>query len=182
MSFRPLKLHKQCKARLADVDIPDPWDVNVFCARLAERRGRPLHLLPVPATAGTEDVCGAWVPLPDADWIFVKWQTSEWHREQIILHECAHMICAHPPSLRAVADWVGQFLPAGQWDADVVAGVLLRSRYDTPIELEAETLAGLIEERVPRQPAAPALIDLTEPAEVIEVLDRFARAFGAPAS
>jgi hypothetical protein len=181
MSFRPQRLQKQCRERLAAVDIPDPWDVNGFCDRLAERRGRPLRLLPVPPTAGTEEMCGAWASLPEADFIFVKWHTSSWHREQIILHECSHMICEHSPSIRGAAEWVRQLLPTDHWDAEVVAGVLMRSRYDSPIEQEAETLASLIEERAPRQLVTAGGVDLTESAEtpeVVEILQRFARALG----
>jgi hypothetical protein len=180
VNFKSLARQKHCRACLADVHIPDPWDVKVFCDRLAFRRGRSLQLLPVPAVAGAEEVCGAWVPLPDSDVIFVKWHTSPWHREQIILHECSHMILGHPPSARAIAGWVRQLLPIAHWDPEKVAGVLMRGRYDTPVEREAETLAGLIEARAQRRsPAAPDF-DLAQPAEVVEVLGRFARALGLP--
>lgn len=161
--------------------MPDPWDLSLFVQDLAERRGRTIQILPVPIDVKDKTICGAWVPLPAGDVVFVRQHTSEWHQEQIVLHECAHMICGHAPSPTAVAQFVAQMLPAGHWDPDVVAKVLLRSRYDTPIEQQAERVADLIEDRADRRPARPRLIDLTEPDEA-EVLRRFARALGMPAT
>ena len=174
-ALRALKLQRRCQARLRDLPIPDPFDIDRFCAGLAAARGRALHLLSLPPVTGIQAVCGAWVPLPDADVLFVESATSPWHREQIILHECAHMICDHPPSAKAIAGWVHAALP--HVDPGAVAGVLLRTDYSAPHEQEAEMTASLIEARVQRR--APAIAP-PAPVEYAAVLDQLARALGAP--
>lgn len=176
--IKSLARRRRCLDRLEHVDIPDPWDVNVFRQRLAQRRGRPQLVLPVPAMAGAAKISGAWIPLPDADVIFINRHACGWHGEHCYLHECGHMIMNHTTG---PAEGVWQFLPDKHWDSEVVAGALLRSRYDTPVELEAEMVAGLIERRVQGQVGARrAALDLTAPAEVREVLGRLARALGVP--
>lgn len=181
MGFKSPRPPGRVEARLSDLPIPDPWDINAFLGELAERRGRAMELLPMPPLAGTESVCGTTVPLPEADVIFVKWHTSTWHREHAILHECGHIICGHPPSPGALAVWIGQLLPADRWpDPSKIAGVLLRSRYDTPVEREAERVAQLIEERANRRSKGPSTATASEPPEVLEGLERLARALGVP--
>lgn len=169
MSLR--KLRQQCEARLRDVDVPDPFDIRAFCSRLAERRGRPLHVLPLPEGAGTEDPCGMWLATEHDDWVFVEAGTSPMHREHIILHEVAHMICGHADEVPSGN--VARLLP--HLDAAMLTRVLGRTSYTTDEEREAELLASLILARAQRVqlPQEPD----TAP-DVAAVLNRAARTLG----
>ena len=182
MSLRSLRLQRRYRSQLAGLEIPDPWDIEVFCARLAEQRGRPLHLLPMPPQKGTEKLCGLWVPCSDADYVFTKWNTSRWAWEYTVLHECGHMVLRHPPSKQVlVAGWVQEFIPQDHWDHDKVTAILARSRFDSPQEIEAETFAELIESRANRPPAAVTRAGASTaiPAEHADLVDRWTRALGA---
>ncbi len=169
MSLR--RLRQQCEARLRDVDVPDPFDINAFCARLAERRGRPLHVLPLPEEAGPEDPCGMWLATEHDDWVFVEAVTSPLHREHIILHEVAHIICGHADEVPSGV--VARLLP--HLDAGMVGRVLGRTSYTTDEEREAELLASLILARARRVQRSQA--PDTAP-DVAAVLNRAARTLG----
>jgi hypothetical protein len=84
-------IRHEVDAILADVTIPDPFDIDEFCRLLAERRGRPIHLVAM----GASPLSGAWLALPGADYIFYNDQTSSMHRENIILHEVGHLLFCH---------------------------------------------------------------------------------------
>lgn len=178
------RLRQRCRTRLAEVEIPRPWDLQEFCRRLGHQRGRDLILRPVPALAGTLEITGAWLAYEDYDVIFYHPQTTPWHREQIVLHECAHMLSGHVPSMHTMGGVIAECF-SEHWDTGKIAQILLRSRYDTPMEQEAEVLAGLIENIAERGPGLPTVLPDTigsagrAPHEVDEALQRFAAAFAA---
>lgn len=179
-------MRRRCRARMAHVEIPDPWDLQTFCASVGEKRGRPIELHPVPALEGTEDIAGAWLAHEDCDVVLFHPLASPWHREQIILHEIAHIVSGHVPSLHTVTGWIADCFP-GHWNSAKVAEVLLRSRYDSAPEQEAEILAGLIESAASSRRRGQAMgsfesavADVPDaPAEVAAVLQRFSSALGS---
>lgn len=169
MSLR--RLRQQCEARLREIDVPDPFDIETFCARLAERRGRPLQVLPLPEGVGPEAPCGFWMATHRRDIVFVEAATSPLHREHIILHEVAHIICGHAEEVPLAT--FARLLP--HLDVAMVGRVLGRTSYTTDEEREAELLASLILARVrrARPPHSPG------PApDVAAVLNRAARTLG----
>ena len=166
------KLRDRCESRLRDIDIPEPFDVVTFCDRLAVRRGRPLHILPLPEGMGVDGPCGVWMAGEREDWIFAEEATSPLHHEHIIVHEVAHMLCGHTDGGPAIS--LARLLP--DLDAGMVASVLGRAGYSNDEEQEAELLASLILARARRE--RPHL-DSDLSAEVSRVLDRAARTLGA---
>ncbi len=173
------RLRQRCKMHLANVEIPRPWDLQEFCERLARQRGRDLALTPVPQMEGTLDITGAWLALEDYDVVFFHPNTSPWHREQIVLHECAHMVSGHVPSIHTADGLIAECLVA-HFTPAAVAKVLLRSRYDAPIEQEAEVLAGLIDSVAERDVGRGSpLPDQGSSAVDDEALRRFAAVFAA---
>lgn len=178
------RLRQRCRTRLADVEIPRPWNLQEFCQRLGRQRGREITLRPVPALAGTLEITGAWMACEGYDVVYYHPQTTPWHREQIVLHECAHMLSGHVPSVHTMNGVIAECF-SEHWDTGKVAQILLRSRYDTPIEQEAEVLAGLIDNLADRQPGSPMSLPETglgvdrSAYEVDEALQRFAAAFTA---
>jgi hypothetical protein len=143
MSLRAIR--RRCEAILRDIYVPEPFDVATFAQAVGERRGRRLVLLPKNDRCGPYGVCLA---RPDADYVFYDAETSALHREHIILHELAHLLCGH--------EKVGLFNETVRSELipDLEDGVEGRYMCRTVCrgveEQEAEMLASLLRERVER--------------------------------
>jgi hypothetical protein len=144
MSLRSIR--RRCEAALVDVPVPHPFDINDFCQLVSHRRRRALHLLPKRTRLGP---CGVWLALAESDYVFYEPETSQLHREHIILHELGHLLCAHQPS-EVIDDRVLlELLP--NLDPAVVRRVLGRTTYTAVEEQEAEMVASIVRERVERE-------------------------------
>lgn len=147
-SFRTLR--RQCEARLRDLDLPVPFDLEGFCGALVTRRGRPLSLRPVTARLGPY---GMWAATPTTDYIFYEEKTSPLHRLHIILHELSHIICEHRPvpvdELAIPADLFPNLR------SETIRLLLQRTVYSTDEEREAELLATLLLTRISGDSAGP---------------------------
>ncbi|UQX03928.1 ImmA/IrrE family metallo-endopeptidase [Streptomyces sp. RerS4] len=131
------------------MDLSHPLSLDILCARLAERRGRPIRLHPLPREAAESGVCGLWVGTDTVDYVFYEDRTTPLHREHIVLHELGHILFDH------------HSLDGEENDgrAPVILG---RTNYTTRQEREAEMLASMIRVRIrtsgprhPRLAAAP---------------------------
>lgn len=141
-ALRRRRLRKRCLARLRDLPLPAPFDVHTLSRTIAERRGRPILLLPV---AGLTDVCGLWIATDTTDLVCYESDTTRPHQDHIILHELSHVLCDHyPVALTGELDTRGLF---PDLDPAMVRAVLGRAGYTTDEEREAETLASLIRQR-----------------------------------
>ncbi|WP_161784530.1 hypothetical protein [Actinokineospora spheciospongiae] len=146
-THRPLSraaVRRRHAALLRELPVPTPFDAAALCARVAERRGRPIRLVPM---AGLTGVCGMWVATDTADLIFHESDTTPPHRDHIVLHELAHLLCDHRISI-PLADQARALLP--DLDPDVVRRVLGRAGragHAGAEEREAEHLAYLIRHR-----------------------------------
>ncbi|WP_237404488.1 ParH-like protein [Actinacidiphila reveromycinica] len=150
---------------MGDIDLPRPFDEVALVARLAERRGRPIELIPVDALPNLP--CGLLMVTDHADCIVYATDTSALHQRHILLHEAAHLVCGHDrvapaPAKRPAAD--GD-VPSGARtllphlpDA-LVRRVLGRTVYTEPQEQEAELLASLICSRAAREARTPPLAE-----------------------
>lgn len=131
-------LRRRCTARLRGIRVPDPFDLDQFCAEVASSRGRPLHRRPLSGLApGTP--CGLWLGLPTADYVFYDPDTSPLHAEHIVLHEIAHMLCGHEAGSGAP---LAALFP--DLDPALVGRLLGRAAYTCEQEREAEMLASMI--------------------------------------
>ena len=143
-------LWDRCRSTVERLELPEPFDAEAFVDLLARERGRPIGLLPV---AARPDVpCGLVVTTRAADWIVYCSDTSPLHRQHILLHEAAHILCGHTQrdgdgdAMAAAARTLMPHLPAG-----LVRSVLGRTVYSEPDEREAELVASLILQRVSRR-------------------------------
>ncbi|MCN9240715.1 hypothetical protein NGF19_07875 [Streptomyces sp. RY43-2] len=127
---------------LASLDIPEPFDVQVLCNRIAAQRGRALHLHSVPGISGTDAPCGVWIATEKADHIFHEAATSPMHRDHIVLHEIGHMILGHTSIIDGVQPGSGGLF--AEIDPATVVSFLTRASYGTEDERDAERFAGLI--------------------------------------
>ncbi|MCX4528995.1 MULTISPECIES: ImmA/IrrE family metallo-endopeptidase [unclassified Streptomyces] len=115
---------------LSHLDLTHPFCLDGLCERIAEQRGRPIRLHPLPKEAAESGVCGLWVGTDSVDYVFYEAQTTPLHREHIVLHELGHILFGHH-SLEGE-------------DTDGVPTVLGRTNYTTRQEQEAEMLASMI--------------------------------------
>ncbi|MFJ9445996.1 ParH-like protein [Kitasatospora sp. NPDC101235] len=144
------------------MELPDPFDAEALVHRVAEQRGRRIELLPTPWRPGVP--CGLVVTTDEADYIVYSSDTSPLHRQHILLHEVAHLLCGHlgplgespfdgasageeSPGVRAL---VPSLSPA------LVHRVLGRTVYSEPQEQEAELLASMVLNRAVRCPSGVA--------------------------
>ena len=140
MNLRALR--RRCDERLSEIELPVPFSATSFCEALAERRGRPIRLLPITAREGP---FGLWAATRDTDYIFFESETSGWHQEHIILHEACHLLWDHRRSQVSDEEILRMLLP--DLALEMVHRVLQRSAYSEDDEQEAELLATLIVER-----------------------------------
>ncbi|MFR9798247.1 ParH-like protein [Streptomyces sp. MS06] len=139
---------RRCRRIAEELPLPSPFDAAVFVGELARRRGRPIELLPVAGRVAVP--CGLLITTAEADYIVYDADTTELHRQHILLHEAAHLLCGHHesdgPSAGAAA-LVREVPPA------LVRRVLGRTVYSDPQEQEAELLASFILHRAGREDA-----------------------------
>ncbi|MYY05529.1 MULTISPECIES: toxin [unclassified Streptomyces] len=147
------KLRRQCSARLADLDVPD-GDRNVLTLRdrLSERRGRPIHL--VPMAIPRNSVNGMWLATGAADFVIYAASASRSHQEHIIAHELGHIMCDHQSLSNTDDDILTKLFP--DISPAVVRRVLQRNKYSDRNEQEAEMIASLYCARIGSQGESPA--------------------------
>lgn len=144
------QLWDRCQSTVDKLDLPDPFDAEAFIDVLAEERGRPIGLLPV--AARPDAPCGLVITTRNTDWIVYCSDTNGLHRQHILLHEAAHILCGHTErggdgdAMAAAASILMPHLPA-----ELVRSVLGRTVYSEPDEREAELVASLILQRVARR-------------------------------
>lgn len=149
-------LRRRCERRLRGIRIPNPFDLDAFCAEVEGRRGRPLLRRSVPGLSSGAP-CGLWIGTEQADHVFFDPGTSPLHAEHIVLHEVAHILMGHalrgPAPDRSVpsGDQLAQLL-FPDLDPATVTRVLGRVSYTTAQEREAEMMASLIRGRSARPP------------------------------
>ena len=136
------------------VGIPVPFDLAAFCSRVAEYRGRDVHLHPMKLGAAG-GLCGLYVELDGSDHVFFPEDTSALHQQHIVVHELAHLLCGHQatePAAGLPDGVLDELFPT--LDRGLVRSVLGRSRYADPAEHEAEVIATLILQHADEEPEA----------------------------
>lgn len=152
------RLRRRCETRIAGIELPRPFDIDAFCAQVAAQRDRPIRICALPSPARTGTPCGAWLQTATTDWVFVEHATSRFHRDHIVLHELAHMLCGHRRAGPLDDSLVATLAP----DAiGAIRHMLGRTDYSSEAEQEAELMARLILARAhiddaDRRPPSPA--------------------------
>jgi hypothetical protein len=141
--------------------LPDPFDLAELCQMVSAQRGRPLQVRGIPGPATHGRPCGIWIATAEGDWIFVDQDTSPLHRQHIVVHELAHMLCSHAAAVLPENSMIAQLFPA--LSPAMVKTVLSRASYHSEHEREAEMLASLILART--QPAGTPLMPVKETSE-----------------
>lgn len=124
--------------------LPNDATLELIHKKLEQKRGRTITVAELPELA-KEEVCGVWLICEDRDVVLHAPTKSDWHRQQIILHEFSHMILDH--DLDGVSsELVKALLP--DLNGEMVLRALARSNYTDGAELAAEALADQLATRI----------------------------------
>lgn len=133
--------------------VPQPWRMQSFIDIVAEKRGKPIRLLPRPGLSGSGQPCGIWIGRTTDDIIVYDDTTSGYHVEHIVLHELGHLLLEHRSGADRDVDSLSihELLP--DIDPASVLHVLGRTAYDNDQESQAELFASFVmsESRTSRQ-------------------------------
>ncbi len=130
--------------------------MRALTERLAADRGRPIHLLPLPAAPGNPT--GLCISAAEAEYVFYESDATGIHREHIILHELGHLVFGHTGAL-SLTDLTARLL-APSVDPRMVRTMLGRHDYSDESEREAEMFATLI---LARTGSGPMVSTVPEP-------------------
>lgn len=147
------QIRRRCEQLVAEIDVPEPFDIHELCRVLGERRGHPIFLLPIALPART--VCGMYVPTGKFDAIFYEENTSPLHQMLIIGHEIGHILAGHQATASLDPDAFRLLLP--DLDPQLVRRFLGRSNYDAAEEREAEMIGSLLLRRARRAGEQPTV-------------------------
>lgn len=124
----------------------EPVSLNSTHHHLERIRGRKIVIQSMDKMP-TDKVCGLWFGLDHMDLILHAPAASEMHRQQIVLHEFAHMILMHEQEVIS-HDYAKAFFP--DLDPDRVVKALKRTDLLNEFEVTAELLADRIAARIRR--------------------------------
>ena len=128
-------LRSECERRLQGITVPQPFDLGAFTAGIARQRGRPVELRELPGDASGA-VTGAWIATGRANIVYYERSASRWHRDLIVLHEFAHMLCDHPADATWGRDLLARLVP--DLSEAAIRRMLGRHGYTRDDELQAE--------------------------------------------
>jgi hypothetical protein len=143
----------RAKAQEAEesLNLPNPVSLGSIHSHLEKLRGRTIKIKAMKGTP-TDTVCGLWFGLDNLDVIFHAPAASAVHRQQIILHEFAHMILRHEEETVSTA-YAQTFFP--NLDPDSVVTAMKRSDFLDEFEVTAEILADRLAARIRRSHVSP---------------------------
>ena len=141
------QLRKRLKQVISDLGLEHRYTIHDIQVRVLTNRRRRLEIyrvsdLPIEFT-------GLWAATPTCDVIMCPSQASQAHIEHIILHEIAHMLLGHRPTISGDAAIIKQYLEQVKPDAQAVQ---TRGAYDQRQEVEAEELALLLAAKLDHTP------------------------------
>lgn len=167
------RARRECEALVAELDIPEPFDLDSLVQRISSQRGRPIVLMPTAMAFG--NLCGLWLGTAQADYVFYEENTSRLHQKHIVCHEIGHILRQHSAS-RTLGSDIARALTAAVDPAEVQR-VLGRDTYNDDQEFEAELIATLIIRRISRRQAseAPMAVNPASQSAVVRIARSLSR-------
>ena len=143
----------RARARTAEegLRLQEPVSMSSIQTHLETASGRPIVIRPIDNTP-TDKVCGLWFGMDGLDLILHAKAASEVHRQQIVLHEFAHMILRHEQEVLS-HDYAQVFFP--DLDPERVVSALKRTDFADELEVTAELLADRLASRIRRSYQQP---------------------------
>ncbi|MFE6162248.1 hypothetical protein ACFQ7F_25425 [Streptomyces sp. NPDC056486] len=165
------RLRRTSQEFLDRLDLPAGSGISALIDRLSDTRNRPIQVLPISLGAG--EPCGIWLATDSVDIIIVEADTTAFHRDHIIAHELAHMLCSHSGSQELESENMSLLFP--HLDVERVLGILGRTAYPTEDEQAAEIVASLILEHISRPPMESRWAVPSSDAETVARIDQSLR-------
>lgn len=137
---------REASAAFTTLEPPESLTLDALTGLIEKDRGKKILIRSVPHL-GADRISGLWLSLPNVELVLHAETRSALHREQIILHEFAHMVLRHD-LLDGEDDHVASLLP--DLDPSTVARVLRRCDRGSEPELAAESLADVFAAAVAR--------------------------------
>ena len=132
----------------------DNFTMDGFRAYLEHRRDRKLVFVP---WSMPPSLTGAWLAADGCDFVFYASDTLPIHQAHIQLHEMAHMLCGHSglKTDGSALQVFRAFRPTQETDR-----LMFRSAHSAIEELEAETLASLVQRQALRSARLHQLMEI----------------------
>lgn len=102
-------------------------------------RGRQIVIVETSKLSGKK-ICGLWIPRPDVDVVYHSVTRGPLHKQQMVLHEVAHMVLRHDEADDAAWQGIKMFQ---ELSGEVVKKALARGEFSSDLEVTAEHLADL---------------------------------------
>jgi hypothetical protein len=126
--------------------------------------GKPIDIVEAQFSKGST-VHGVWFSRVDFDLVIHAATPSPLHRQQIVLHELAHILLRHA-GYAGAPERIADLLPALPRDT-IMQALRLRSNYTDPEEIEAEMIADKFSRLISRStPRTVMLNRMLQPAEM----------------
>ena len=135
-----MQLHAAAKGAFDRLQLPPRLTLELLIPHLEKLRSRRIVVIESEKLSGTK-ICGLWIPRPQADVVYHSPARGVLHRQQMILHELAHMILRHDEDEAAAWQGIGIFRDLS---GEVVAKALARGDFRSEAEIAAEYLADLL--------------------------------------
>lgn len=119
------------------IALPELFIMEDIVSALEQERDTTIRIIEFPEIKPEDGLFGIWLNTKFGDYVLHAPAPSELHRQQIILHELAHMILGHDLA-------VGQSSAAKLFPdlpRDAVVRTLARGHDDNQLERDAESLA-----------------------------------------
>ncbi|MEE4543676.1 regulator component [Streptomyces sp. V4-01] len=146
------RLRKRCEDQVDLLRLPHRFSTRDLREAITVLRGKPIVLKSLDTLGAVDAPCGIRVETPTVDLVFYEEGTSVNHQRHILTHELCHVYCDHPGSLEVDADTAH----ALGVNPTLVMRMSGRTSYSTADELEAETMATIIRQRIYREREAPS--------------------------
>ncbi|WP_295689329.1 hypothetical protein [uncultured Brevibacterium sp.] len=119
------------------ITLPDSFTLDDIVSAIEQRRDTTIKILEFPEIKPEDGLFGIWLNTKFGDYVLHAPAPSELHRQQIILHELAHMILGHDLAVgKSSASELFPDLPE-----NAVVRTLARGHDDNQLERDAESLA-----------------------------------------
>jgi hypothetical protein len=149
-------IYEAARAKAEDAEenlnLTEPVSLDSIHRHMEQMRGRPIKIAPM-EDVPTDTVCGFWFSINDFDVILHAPGASAVHRQQIVLHEFAHMILRHRQEVVS-AEYAETFF--GRVEGDAIVLALKRTDFMNEFEVTAEILADRLAARIRRSHVSPA--------------------------
>jgi len=119
------------------IPLPESFTLDDIVSAIEQDRDTTIKIVEFPEINPEDGLFGIWLNTKFGDYVLHAPAPSELHRQQIILHELAHMILGHDLTVgQGSATKLFPDLPE-----DAVVRTLARGHDDNQLERDAETLA-----------------------------------------